>query len=121
MAVVIFESFQGPFAQPRNAILGHLLAALVGLSTRLLLLKWPYLAGPAAASLAIIVMRLSQTTHPPAGATAVLIAVSPAIPSGLAAFAYLLTPVLLGSVWMVLCATLMNNFAADRQYPQYWF
>lgn len=120
VSVVIFESFQGPFAQPRNAILGHLIATAVGLSVRLLLGSVPWLAGPSAASLAIIAMRLSQTTHPPAGATALMVAISPAIPSGVTAFAYLLTPVLFGSVWLVLCATLMNNLATDRQYPQYW-
>ncbi len=58
-----------PFAQPRNVIGGHLLSALVGCAMASFLGTGPLVLA-VAVGLAIVVMYLTHTMHPPGGATA---------------------------------------------------
>jgi len=37
-----------------------------------------------------------------------------------ASWNFLLTPVLLGSLILAVCAVLFNNLIAERTYPKYW-
>lgn len=77
-------------------------------------LRW--IAGALACGLSSAVMGMTKTTHPPAGATALLAAVDPQV---VALGWYLLPLVLLSSVLMLLCALLVNNI--QRQFPTYWW
>jgi CBS domain-containing membrane protein len=68
---------ESPLSQPRNVIAGNVLACIVGLLFRYLtvadsLLRW--LAGALAVSCSIVLMQLTKTLHPPAGATALVAA-----------------------------------------------
>jgi HPP family len=61
-------------------------------------------------------MTLTNTVHPPGGATAVLAIVDPAV----GALGWLFVPlILLGSVLMVLVALVVDNI--QRRYPVYWW
>lgn len=81
----MYGAIEVPLAQPRALIGGHFISALVGVCITKLFgelhnpqrlddLRW--LAGSLSASLATVLMQMTETTHPPAGATALLAAVS---------------------------------------------
>ena len=77
-------------------------------------IKW--LAGPLACGLASAAMTLTNTVHPPGGATAILAVVDPTI----SAMGWVFVPfILLGSVLMLLVALLVNNIS--RRYPVCWW
>lgn len=115
-------AIESPLAQPRNAILGHLFAAIIGRSITELFLLSPrhdelwWVAGPLSCALATLLMILTKTVHPPAGATA-LLAVVDANTRHLGWF--LLPVVLLSSVLIVASALLFNN--VHRRFPLHWW
>lgn len=76
-------------------------------------LRW--LAASLSTAIAIVVMQLTGTTHPPAGATALLPATSEEI---WRLSWYFLPVVLLSSVMLMVCALLFNNL--HRRYPAFW-
>jgi CBS-domain-containing membrane protein len=76
-------------------------------------LRW--LAASLSTSIAIVVMQLTGTTHPPAGATALL----PATDDEIWRLSwYYLPVVLLSSTMLMCCALLLNNL--HRRYPVFW-
>jgi len=111
--VLAFGLPDSPLAQPRSIIGGHLLSALVGLICLSLFGSVWWSMGLSVA-LAIALMQLTGTTHAPAGANPLLVM------NGGLGWSGLLTPVLAGSLVLVLCAVLFNNLARDRAYPRYW-
>jgi CBS-domain-containing membrane protein len=76
-------------------------------------LQW--LAASLATAIALIVMHLTKTTHPPAGATALI----PCIDQHVWALRWYFLPVLLLSSAIVLVTALMVN-NIQRQYPKFW-
>lgn len=121
-AVLEFNTIESPLAQPRNAVLGQVVSAFVGISMTKLFQLHPdfgslrWVAGALACGLASAVMGMTKTTHPPAGATALLAAVDPTV---VALGWYLLPLVLLSSVLMLVVALLINNL--QRRFPTYWW
>jgi CBS-domain-containing membrane protein len=63
---------------------------------------------------AIFLMHITHTTHPPGGATA-LIGVQ-----GHAGLAFILVPVLAGALILLAVALFTNNVIHHRQYPKHW-
>lgn len=113
-AVLLFGTPDSPFSQPRNALGGQVLSALVGCIMAKFVGTSPFaLAG--AVGLAIVVMHVTHTTHPPGGATA-LIAVHDH-----ANCLFPLLPVAVGAVIMVTIAVFANNIVNHRQYPKHWW
>lgn len=112
-AVLIYGVPDAPLSQPRNVIFGHTLSAAAGVVTFLMfgLTWWSPALGTA---LALVVMLLTNTTHPPGGATALFAVLSQAHPS------YILTPILSGAVILVIIGLLINNLSPNRNYPRYW-
>ncbi len=119
-AVLIYGTPMAEFAQPRNLVGGHCVSAVVGV-TAFLLFGSSMLAAPAAVSLSVVAMHFTRTLHPPGGATA-LIAVIGGDNIHALGYRYVLSPVLLGSLLMLLVALLVNNMSANpkRHYPVYW-
>jgi CBS-domain-containing membrane protein len=76
-------------------------------------LRW--LAASLSTAIAIVVMQLTGTTHPPAGATALLPATNEQIWE---LSWYYLPVVLLSSTMLLVCALLFNNL--QRRYPVFW-
>jgi len=112
--VLLFGYPESPFAQPRNTIGGHLLAAATGLiAAHLLGEQWPVLALSVAT--AIAVMKLTRTVHPPAGSTAIIAA------HVHLSWSFLVLPVAAGAALLVVLASLYNNGVEHRRYPLYWF
>lgn len=103
-------------------ILGHLISSIVGISIcKLFLLsddfdRIRWLGGALACAAATSAMGLTNTVHPPAGATALLTVVD----NGIVDLGWFLIPVLmLGCVLMLACALLFNNVL--RRFPVYWW
>lgn len=121
-AVLQYNAIQSPFAQPRNAILGHFFSIVAGtgvsklfqLSSNFQNLKW--VCGAVATGVASAVMTLTGTLHPPGGSVALLAATDD---EAIALGWYSVPLTLLGSVLMTATACIVNNI--QRQYPQCWW
>ena len=122
VAVLDYGCTTVPFAQPRNALVGNFLSAVVGVGITKLVALSPdfenlrWLAGALACATASSLMSLTKTIHPPAGATALLAATDPQIT---ALGCYYLGLVVLGSVLMLAVACVLNNI--QMSYPMYWW
>ncbi|EQC31595.1 hypothetical protein SDRG_10765 [Saprolegnia diclina VS20] len=118
-AVLVFGGVDAPFAQPRSIIGGHVLSATIGVSIAKANLSGDYmwLACALAVSLSLVAMQLTDTMHPPGGATALLAVISPPAVRNLGFF-YVVSPILIGSCVLVAVSVLVNN--VQRQYPRYW-
>ncbi|KAK7464945.1 hypothetical protein VKT23_006153 [Stygiomarasmius scandens] len=123
-AVLIYGAIEVPLAQPRALIGGHFVGALVGtcitklfrlLPTEERYLELQWLAGSISCATSIVAMQITKTTHPPAGATALLAAISPEIRE---IGWYYLPVVLLTSVLALAVALIINNI--QRRYPTFW-
>ncbi|MBF0421733.1 MAG: HPP family protein [Magnetococcales bacterium] len=118
-AVLIYGAIASPLAQPRNLLGGHLLSGIVGVATFHWIGHIPWMAAALAVSLAIVVMQITNTLHPPGGATA-LIAVIGSKQVHALGWLYPFVPALSGALVMLLVALLINNLAKTRRYPLYW-
>ena len=117
-AVLAYGAPQSPFSQPRNLIGGHCISSLVGVSVYLLLGNYGIFACPLAVSLAIVAMQLTDTVHPPGGATALIAVIGGSTVHSLG-YWYVFCPVGLGACIMVGVAKVVNNLSGDkaRKYP----
>ncbi len=107
-AFLVFAVPNSPLAQPWSVVAGNGLAAVAALAAGFLPL--PLLAQAlAAVALAVAVMAAARAMHPPGGAVALLLALSPLPHGGL-------VPVLVGSSALV-AAGLVWNRATGRVYP----
>lgn len=68
-AVLIFGVIESKMAQPRNFMGGQFLSGLVGITTRVVIHQ-AWIAGPVGMSLALVVMMVTSTTHPPGACVA---------------------------------------------------
>lgn len=112
-AVLLFGATDSPLAQPRNLVGGHLVSAVVAVVVVALFGSTP-LTMALGVGLAIFVMNLTHTTHPPGGATA-LIGVQGAVGPG-----FILLPVLAGALILLVTAIFTNNVVYHRSYPKHW-
>jgi len=123
-AVLIYGAVDAPLAQPRGLIWGHFLGALTGVCITKLFHLLPteerfeslmWLAGSLSCATSVVVMQITGTTHPPAGATALLAAVN----SDIRAIGWYYLPVVLLSSALALAVALLTN-NIQRRYPVFW-
>ncbi|EPT00612.1 hypothetical protein FOMPIDRAFT_130327 [Fomitopsis schrenkii] len=121
-AVLCYGAIEAPLSQPRALVGGHFIAAVVGLCITKLFSLSPHfesirwLAASLSTSVAIVAMQMTGTTHPPAGATALL----PALDDDIWHLSwYYLPVVLLSSTLVLVSALIVNN--VQRRYPMFWF
>jgi len=112
-AVLLFGATDSPLAQPRNLVGGHLVSAGVAVLVVACLGSTPS-AMALAVGLAIFVMNLTHTTHPPGGATALIGVQAAAGPE------FILLPVLAGALILLVTAIFTNNVVYHRSYPKHW-
>lgn len=103
--VLAFGYPASPFARPKNIIGGHLIAAAVGLAC-CAIFGYGALGIAAGVGIAITAMMLTDTTHPPAGANPVVVALVHATPS------FLIAPILVGAITIVLVGMIYNRLLA---------
>ena len=117
-AVLLFAVVESKLSQPRSFLGGQVISAIVGVVVRLII-HVPWVAEPVGMSLALLAMQLTSTTHPPGGATALIVCSMTELPKW-SGFSYVLT-VLFGGVVMQVVALVVNGMAPGRQYPTYWY
>ncbi|PPR06018.1 hypothetical protein CVT26_007497 [Gymnopilus dilepis] len=124
-AVLIYGAVDVPLAQPRALVGGQFLGALTGICITKLFHLLPseerfqqlvWLAGSLSCATSIVVLQMTGTTHPPAGATALLAAVDPDIRD---MGWYYIPVVMLMSSLALAVALIVNNI--QRRYPVFWF
>jgi CBS-domain-containing membrane protein len=118
-AVLVYGAVRSPLAQPRNLIGGHIISALVGVTSWQLLSSELWLAQAVAVATAIALMHLTKTLHPPGGATA-LIAVIGSEEIHAIGYLYVLIPATIGPLVLLAVAIVVNNIPATRRYPEIW-
>lgn len=114
-AVLLFAVPKGPLSQPWSFIAGHLFSAFIGISAAKLISD-PVIASSVAVSLAIFVMYVTRSLHPPGGATALTAVVGGSAITELG-YWYMLTPIGINLFVMLLWALIVNNLLPNRTYP----
>ncbi|MEJ2898591.1 HPP family protein [Acinetobacter sp. NS-4] len=114
--VILYAVSQSPLAQPRNVIFGHFISAFIGL----FFLKFfpdSILTIALSVGCAIALMQVFKCVHPPAGANPLVILLT--ANSINYEWSFLVFPVLLGSIALVLVATVVNNIKTNNKWPLY--
>ncbi|WP_264990114.1 HPP family protein [Lysinibacillus piscis] len=111
--VLVFVVWNAPLSQPRNIIGGHCLSAMIGLIIHSLLGTSIVTIG-LAVGLTIFCMAFLGIIHPPAAANPIIILLNGY------GWSYLFTPVLIGTVLIVLLGLIINNLRDTRKYPLFW-
>lgn len=111
--LLVFIAWNAPLSQPRNIIGGHFISTLIGLIV-FHFLGNTILSIAIAVPLAIVCMMFTKTLHPPAGANPIIVIL------GAYQWSYLFSPVLIGSMVIVVVALLINNMRKNRAYPTFW-
>lgn len=114
-AVLAYGAVDSPLAQPRNIIGGHILSAIVGVTIFKIFGGSIWFASALAVSTSIAFMQITNTLHPPGGATA-LIAVIGGSQIHKLGYLYSIIPVGVGATIMVLIAVVVNKMSG-RKYP----
>ena len=110
--VLLYGYPESPFAQPKNIILGHFLTALIGVVFLNFVPLPIFINIPLAVGFGVMFMILFKVTHPPAGGNPIIVII------GSVSFDYLLTPVLIGSIIVVLFGVIINKFLFKKEYPK---
>ena len=110
--VLLYGYPESPFAQPKNIILGHFLTALIGIIFLNFVPLPIFLNIPVAVGFGVMFMILLKVTHPPAGGNPIIVII------GSVSFDYLLTPVLIGSIIVVVFGVIINKFLFKKEYPK---
>lgn len=111
--VILFGLPASPLAQPRNIVAGHLITAAIGLIVAHFLGVHEWTLG-LAVGLSIMVMMLTNTTHPPAGANPLLIMLAGEN------WHFLVTPVASGAILIVGFGYVYHRFISGQPYPKQW-
>jgi HPP family len=107
-----------PASQPRNVMYGQIVAMTVAALVSYAPTVPVWLRQSVGAALAIAAMVKLGITHPPAGATALILATT-ASNSQRNPWGSMATS-LFGHVVAIVMSTLINNTSNQRQYPIYW-
>ncbi|WP_232223810.1 HPP family protein [Desulforegula conservatrix] len=118
-AVLVYGAIKSPLAQPRNVIGGHMISALIGVTTLKLIPDPMWLSSGISVATAIAVMHATKTLHPPGGATA-LIAVTGGEKIKALGFLYVFFPAGAGAMLLLAVALIINNISKSRKYPEFW-
>ena len=110
--VLLYGYPESPFAQPKNIILGHFLTALIGIIFLNFVPLPIFLNIPLAVGFGVMFMILFKVTHPPAGGNPIIVII------GSVSFDYLLSPVLIGSIIVVMFGVIINKFLFKKEYPK---
>ena len=110
--VLLYGYPDSPFAQPKNIILGHFLTAFIGVIFLNFVPLPIFINIPLAVGFGVMFMILFRVTHPPAGGNPIIVII------GSVSFDYLLTPVLIGSIIVVMFGVIINKFLFKKEYPK---
>ena len=109
--VLLYGYPESPFAQPKNVFFGHLITSLVGLFFLNFVTLPIYIIIPLAVGFGVGLMIFLNVTHPPAGGNPIIVII------GSVSFDYLLSPVVTGSIIIIVFAMIINRFILKKSYP----
>ena len=110
--VLLYGYPESPFAQPKNVFFGHLITSVVGLFFLYFIPLPIFLTIPLAVGFGVGLMILLNITHPPAGGNPIIVII------GSVSLDYLLSPVILGSIIIIIFAIITNRFILKKPYPK---
>ena len=109
--VLLFGYPESPFAQPKNVFFGHLLTAVVGMFFLHFIPLPLFITIPLAVGFGVGLMILFNVTHPPAGGNPIIVII------GGVSIEYLLSPVISGSIIIIIFAVILNRLILKKKYP----
>ena len=109
--VLLYGYPESPFAQPKNVFYGHLLTSLVGIIILMFVPLPIFITIPIAVGLGVGFMILFNVTHPPAGGNPIIVIM------GSVSFDYLFSPVITGSIIILIFAIILNRLILRKKYP----
>ena len=109
--VLLYGYPESPFAQPKNVFFGHLLTSLVGIIILMFVPLPIFITIPIAVGLGVGFMILFNVTHPPAGGNPIIVIM------GSVSFDYLFSPVITGSIIILIFAIILNRLILRKKYP----
>ena len=110
--VLLYGYPESPFAQPKNIIVGHFLTSFVGIIFLNFVHLPIFINIPLAVGFGVMLMIFFKVTHPPAGGNPIIVII------GSVSYDYLLTPVLIGSLIVVMFGIVINKFILKKEYPK---
>ena len=110
--VLLYGYPESPFAHPKNIFFGHLVTATVGVIALTFIPLPEYILIPIAVGVGVFFMIMLNVTHPPAGGNPIIVII------GSASFDYLLSPVITGSVIIIIFGVVLNKFILKKNYPK---
>ena len=109
--VLLFGYPESPFAKPKNIFFGHILTSLTGIIFFKYISLPIFIIIPLAVGLGIAIMIFFDVTHPPAGGNPIIMI------SSSASFDFLFTPVITGTIIVIIFGFFLNRFVAKNNYP----
>ena len=106
--VLVMAVHESPLAHPKNILFGHILSALAGVFA-FTLLGSSFISLGFAVGLAIFLMMMTKTVHPPAGANPIIAIL------GAKGMGFVLMPVAVGASFIVVFAIIYNK-VLERKY-----
>ena len=110
--VLLYGYPESPFAQPKNVFFGHLVTATVGMFFLYLIPLPLFIIIPLAVGFGVGLMILLNVTHPPAGGNPIIVII------GSVSLDYLLSPIISGSIIILVFAIIINRFILKKSYPK---
>ena len=110
--VLLYGYPESPFAQPKNIFFGHFLTAFIGIIVLKFVPLPIYITIPIATGLGVCFMILFNVTHPPAGGNPIIVII------GGVSFEYLISPIILGSIIVLVFGVVLNRFVLKKKYPK---
>ncbi len=107
--VLVMSAHKSPLAQPKNIFFGHVLSGVSGLIVITLIGSDIYCLG-LGVGLAIFIMMITNTVHPPAGGNPIIVIL------GDQNLSFILMPLAAGSLVIIVFAIIFNKIVR-RTYP----